>query len=340
MVSRPSKAKAKEMDGTRAMDDGTEASLGGELLEVLQREIKKNKMQVKEELTSTMSSTKARLLMDLVQEMSEKLPMTPSTHKSSGLRTTPSTVKTVIAGQKRRRKTLPKTGNRVFKNKSDFEAYLLVGKYPKDSSPCVDHTKLNPGYPLVYEDWCHHDNKKSPPSASHPNGSTASYYRCRRYRSAFGKRGMARGNVGCECPARFRAQECKDGTVTVLFRGTHNHDVQGEYFNFLNPLPICRTLREMVDEKLYAGLSKAGQIRRNIHDELLSTRHNHKSFAQLRLFNLAIALKNSHILHRRSQLCLDSDSLAHKNDAEAVAEQVSTWERDLGDRSPIRHAHW
>ena len=53
---------------------------------------------------------------------------------------------------------------------------------------------------------------------------------------------------------------------------------------------------------------------------------------------MALALQTQHIINRRKQLCLDSTSLlAHKNDATAVAELVNTWNRDLGDDSPVRY---
>jgi len=70
----------------------------------------------------------------------------------------------------------------------------------------------------------------------------------------------------------------------------------------------------------------------------LQTRKNHNSFQQLRLFNMALALKTKDISNRRKQLCLGStDLLAHTNDADAVSELVNTWKRDLGDDSPVRY---
>ena len=147
-----------------------------------------------------------------------------------------------------------------------------------------------------------------------------------------------RGYVGCSCPATMKIIPDPDesGGFTVTFTGIHNHDVQTDMLNFLNPIQVCRSIREMVDTKLYAGFMKSGKIRQDIQNELLRHRVNHKSYSQLRNFNMAIALETRDITNRRKQLCLD-DELVHKNDAVAVEELIQTWERDLGKASPVRY---
>ena len=53
---------------------------------------------------------------------------------------------------------------------------------------------------------------------------------------------------------------------------------------------------------------------------------------------MALALQTQNIKNRKRQICFGAaDLLAHKNDATAVSELVNTWNRDLGEDSPIRY---
>ena len=228
-----------------------------------------------------------------------------------------------------------------FGSREHFDRFLLVGKYPRHSSPCVDYERnnqatLKPEHALVYEEWQRHSERRfSKIYHCHRAGTATSviFYRCRRHRTpATKQRKSAKECVGCACKATLTAVINVDGTVAVTFRGKHNHTTQGgTTLEYINPIVVSRHIREMVDEKLYAGVKNAGKIRLAIQDELLQRRKQHKSFLQLRLFNMSIALKTKHIGNRRRQLCLDkSDTLAHTNDAEAVAELVNTWQEDLG----------
>ena len=51
---------------------------------------------------------------------------------------------------------------------------------------------------------------------------------------------------------------------------------------------------------------------------------------------MALALTTQDVTNRKKQLCVGTyQDLAHKNDANAVSELVNTWNRDLGDDSPV-----
>lgn len=147
----------------------------------------------------------------------------------------------------------------------------------------------------------------------------------------------ARGYTGCNCTAKFTevSKLHSKFPVKVVFKGTHNHDVQMDMLNFVNPIRCCRQIREMVDTKLYAGVGSNFEIRQSIHNELLLNRKRHANFFQFRNFNMAIALSAIHIRNRRLSLNLDVNALAHTNDATAVEELLMTWERDMGADSPV-----
>ena len=157
-------------------------------------------------------------------------------------------------------------GQKKFGSREEFETYLLVGKYRRDSSPCVDYNlndqeALAPEHSLVYEQWQKHLEKED----KRRGMSSKFMYRCRRHRPpTTQKRPSAKESVACGCKAKLTAAFSVNGAVTITFRGKHNHPTQGgKAFEYINPVHECQQIREMVDEKLYAGITKAGQIRSN-----------------------------------------------------------------------------
>jgi hypothetical protein len=68
----------------------------------------------------------------------------------------------------------------------------------------------------------------------------------------------------------------------------------------------------MVDAKLFAGVTQGFRIKHEITNELLQERNEHKTYFQLRNFNMVIALTAQHIRNRMKQLCLDPDMLAQE----------------------------
>ena len=54
----------------------------------------------------------------------------------------------------------------------------------------------------------------------------------------------------------------EDGSMEVEFFGTHNHSVQNDYAaNFLNPVKHVRSIRELLDAKLFAGITRLTSIK-------------------------------------------------------------------------------
>ena len=236
-----------------------------------------------------------------------------------------------------------RTGTRIFKNELEYNSFFRVGQHISKRTPCVSAEFLNPEFPIVFEEW------QLKTTVRTKLGIRRTYYcrRARLCRRATGfvsetsrKRKMnARGYTGCNCTAKITVFSRSEGKfpVRVVFHGTHNHDVQLDMLNFLNPIRCCRPIREMVDVKLYSGVTNNFEIRKDIHDELLQNRKQHNNFFRFRNFNMAIALNVNHIRNRRVSLNLDEDALAHTNDANAVQELVTTWARDLGEDCPIMY---
>ena len=229
----------------------------------------------------------------------------------------------------------------IFANQRELQCFLRVGQHVTYCSPCVNRQILKTNHPMVYEQWQLTSTKKK-----------SKFFQCQRARGCRKGKGKGfvqspdrkrkrsiRGYVGCECPARMTITCNAAGGFDVTFRGIHNHDVQTDMLNFINPIQVCRTIRDMVDEKLYTGISKAGKIRQTIHEELLHQcqRKDHESCFQFRNFNMAIALETKDIINRKQQLCLEPDALVNKNDALAVEELVKTWQHELGEESPVRY---
>ena len=177
------------------------------------------------------------------------------------------------------------TRTRIFKNELEYNSFFRVGQHISRRTPCVSAETLNPEYPIVFEEW---QLKRTHQTAS---GIWRTYYcrRARLCRRATGfvsetsrKRKMnARGYTGCNCTAKITVYSRSEGKfpVRVVFHGTHNHDVQLDMLNFLNPIRCCRPIREMVDVKLYSGVTNNFEIRKDIHDELLQNRKQHNNFS-------------------------------------------------------------
>lgn len=220
--------------------------------------------------------------------------------------------------QSRKRKRFEQVGEIVFDTLRDCKAYFRCGKHECESSPCVDKDKLDKRYPLVYEEW----------QLQNSGADGKQFYRCRRQRLNHyksGKRPVPSGTrkreqstkteyIGCQCEARYTSTLLPKRKVRVRFFGKHNHDVQSSYaMKFLNPVRRCSAIREIIDSKLFAGLSRVHTILTSVLTEMLTKRGNkHTSFDELRNYFMTFALKRNHIRNRREQLGLNPESLAHK----------------------------
>ena len=229
------------------------------------------------------------------------------------------------------------TRTRIFHTQMQYNSYFRVGQHLRSRTPCVSAESVDPQFPIVFEEWQLKQTRRN----------IRTYY-CRRARLCRNTRGFvesdrkrklpARGYTGCNCPARFTLYPLSTETkfpVQVVFQGTHNHDVQTDMLNFINPIRCCRPIREMVDNKLFAGVTNSFLIQQEILKELMQNRKKHSNFFQFRNFNMATALHTNHIRNRRASLNLDGDALRHNVDARAVEELVRTWERDMGEDSPV-----
>ena len=78
-------------------------------------------------------------------------------------------------------------------------------------------------------------------------------------------------------------QTREDGSIEVEFFGTHNHSVQNDHAaNFLNPVKHVRSIREFLDTKLFAGISRLASIKNDIVQDTLGDRHNLSNFEDFR----------------------------------------------------------
>ena len=174
---------------------------------------------------------------------------------------------------------VPKTGAIHLAARREYDNLFRVGKHWQNASPCVDVASVDKTHSLVYEEWIRHEKTVF-----------SEHFRCRCFKIrgdyvVSGNRKRAhntkRGYLGCNCKARFTVRHNTDGSYKVTFKGTHNHDVQNEYaMNFMNPLKVCRNVREMMNEKLYNGVHKSSTVRASAHEDMLLTRREHKSFRQ------------------------------------------------------------
>jgi hypothetical protein len=204
----------------------------------------------------------------------------------------------------------------VFANENEYKSYFICGQHKtKNVSPCVDKTSLGE-YGLVYEEW--QEQNSSRPKK---------WFYCRRQRGVR-RKGVPTGMIpkrekrqlnskkayiGCGCPAKYRKETRSDGSIRILFFGSHNHCVQEDYAaNFLNPVRHVRSIREFIDSKLFAGVKRMGSLKNDVIQDTLGDRDSLKVFEDFRRFQMGVYLKPSHITNRRDQLGLNLDKLAHK----------------------------
>ena len=75
----------------------------------------------------------------------------------------------------------------------------------------------------------------------------------------------------------------EDGSIEVEFFGTHNHCVQNDYAaNFLNPVKHVRSIRELLDAKLFAGITRLASIKNDVVQDTLGDRHSLANFEDFR----------------------------------------------------------
>jgi len=222
---------------------------------------------------------------------------------------------------RKRRTSPPIVGVKHFDSLREATFYLRCGSHPTQASPCVVKEHLDSTYPLVYEKW-----QRVQSTGKH----NQQWFRCRQRGTFRRKHGVKHalegerkrqsnttkiGYIHCDCQARFSMfTNKKDGTVTLTFRGHHNHDCQREYAaNFLNPIQECFHIREIVDTKLFAGTFNVHKILTAVLNTSFTQRGGaHTTFEQLRTYQMVIALKRQQIRNRIMQLGLNPDRLAHK----------------------------
>ena len=200
---------------------------------------------------------------------------------------------------------VPVTGIKNFSSHDDYQTYVRVGKHHTQASPCVDLGILSSQYPVVYEEWQLHSKVSN----------EIYHYRCRRQRHRHRRRQVAehdrqraltkRGYVGTGCTARHTVFRNFDGSVRAVFRGTHNHDCQGEYaMKFLNAVKVCKPICELVDKRLLAGVDNPKNICNSIHAETRAKHNEQNSMETLRTLHMALLLNPKHVQNRRQALGL------------------------------------
>lgn len=176
------------------------------------------------------------------------------------------------------------------------------------------------------------------------NKRSKRHYRCRRYRkSARENPGRKReqkskGCIGVQCRARYELIPEPDGSLLAIFRGYHNHDCQKGYLSHVKPVHVCQWLREQVDRKLHAGVTKSTSIMTSIQQDGRDNEISDGVFRtheEARAFYMAQALTADMISNRRVQLGLVNPYITNKDDAASVRNLVETWKRDKGDDSPV-----
>ena len=173
-----------------------------------------------------------------------------------------------------------------------------------------------------------------------------SHYRCRRYRKpsprlpGVTRREPDKGRIGVQCRARFQLTEEPDGSLLTIFRGYHNHGCQRDYLRLVKPVHACQWLREEIDRKLHAGVTKSSTI----HDEIKRLGKEKqisdgvfRTHEEARAFYMATALTTVQITNRRIQLGLKDPHITDKDDAESVRIRVETLRREQGDASPVMY---
>ena len=207
----------------------------------------------------------------------------------------------------------PIVGTKIYKTIAAYKLSHRIGQPPLQASPCVPKNKIN-DHPVVYEEWQLH--------SKHGGRKNMTTYVCRRRRkpeSARRKpdqRSIKEEYLGTQCPARHTATVRKDGSVLVIFRGTHNHDCQAKYsMKFINPLKVCQPLLEMVDRKLKSGVTKTAKVAEAVRKEAKDLQDKQKSFENIRLFELSQVLKRRQISYRFRHLGLHTPKKFGKSKA-------------------------
>ena len=144
--------------------------------------------------------------------------------------------------------------------------------------------------------------------------------------------------IGCMCPARHIVLVKPDGSVSVTFQGHHNHDVQEEYAVFyVNPVKVCQEIRDLVDHKLLAGMTKTNKIKDDINKSL-SDRVDHETLEDERIFQMTKWLEPQMIANRRNELHLSNEYITDPDDATSVCNLVEMWKRKDNDAAnPVRY---
>ena len=152
------------------------------------------------------------------------------------------------------------------------------------------------------------------------------------------------GYIGTKCRARHTVTIKGDGSVVVKFYGKHNHDVQSSYaLNFINPLKASVHLRNMVDRKLLAGVTNAGQIAATVRNDARANCNlnlsNTEQFENIRVHQLSHALTTQQVINRRNVLGLSRchGFFMDKDDGKSVFKLVDQWKRDPSIDSPVRY---
>ena len=200
----------------------------------------------------------------------------------------------------------------VFDNLGEAEFFLRCGQHHEHTTPCVNRSTLDLKYGVVYEQWVRRKSRDD-----------QQWFECRRVGSRAGvvsesaRKRTPRGKseyFGCGCMARFTMHTNREnGQVTLVFRGQHNHDVQRKYAKILlNPIKECFAIREIVDNKLFAGVCNVQRILTAVLNETFQKRMKRMTFEQLRTYHMAVFLTRQQIRNRVLELGLNPEALLHK----------------------------
>ena len=213
----------------------------------------------------------------------------------------------------------------VFQSVREAQFFLRCGQHHEQTTPCVDKSTLAVNeqgrvkYTLVYEKWQRTNRNIK---------RNMQWFRCRRrggFRRIAGVRHVSESGskrqsrsiteyVGCNCEARYTMfTNPENGQVVLAFKGKHNHDVQRKYAShFLNPILECFAIRDIVDNKLFAGVFNVQHIITAVLNETFKKRKKHTTFEQLRTYHMSVFLQRQQIRNRIMQLGLNPDRLTHK----------------------------
>ena len=106
----------------------------------------------------------------------------------------------------------------------------------------------------------------------------------------------------------------------------------------MNPLKVCRELRDMVDNKLLAGVNNAGDVASAVRDTVQTRfRHGKRTMHLSRLWYLATRLTSKMVINRRTMLGLGNcDGFRmDSNDTTSVWKLVNLWQNDRHIDTPV-----